>query len=74
LAGRGVKVPDQVLVTGFNGFESVRYASPELTTIGSPAYELGRRGGTEILERVETGSFSNHDIILPVKFIAGASA
>jgi LacI family transcriptional regulator len=74
LQGRGVRVPQDVKVTGFNGFESWRYTAPELTTVLSPAYDMGWRGGTEILERLERGAFSSNDLVLPVRFSLGASA
>lgn len=37
----GRAVPADVRVTGFNGFDFWRYASPELTTVFSPAFQLG---------------------------------
>jgi LacI family transcriptional regulator len=74
LAETGVLVPGQVRVTGFNGFESARYSSPELTSVRSPAYEMGRCAGQELLNRIESGRFAQRQIVLPVTFIPGASA
>jgi len=73
LQERGIRVPDDVKVTGFNGFESWRYTAPELTTVLSPAYDMGWRGGAEILGRLERGAFSHHDLVLPVSLSLGAS-
>jgi LacI family transcriptional regulator len=69
----GVRVPQQVLVTGFNGFDAVRYSSPTVTTMRSPAYEMGWRGGSELLARLANGRFAQREIVLPVSFVAGES-
>ena len=74
LTGRGQRVPEDVRITGFNGFSFWRYASPELTTVFSPAYELGEEAGKSILARLETGTFPYRARSLPVRFIANRSS
>lgn len=71
LFDRGVKVPDDVRVTGFNGFEAHRYSRPRLTTVVSAAYQLGEKAGEAMLARLKTGSFANRDLVLPVHFETG---
>jgi LacI family transcriptional regulator len=73
LFDRGISVPHQVKVTGFNAFDFARFARPILTTIRSPAYELGDLGANELLVRLETGSFARREIVLPVKLDIGES-
>ncbi len=73
LRTRGISVPEDIPVAGFNGFEMFRYVQPPLTTIVSPAYEMGVRAGEEILSRLEHGSFSAEDIVLPVSLRLGGS-
>lgn len=74
LRQRGLRVPEDIRVTGFNSFDVSAYASPSLVTIRSDAYELGRRAGQELLKKIETGAFSAKDIVLPVDFVPGKSA
>jgi len=74
LLDQGINVPGEVKVTGFNAFDFSRFARPTLTTIRSPAYEMGEQGGREMLARLASGSFSRNDIVLPVKLERGASA
>jgi LacI family transcriptional regulator len=38
---RHLSVPGDLRVTGFNGFEFAQYVRPRLTTVVSPAYEMG---------------------------------
>ncbi len=70
---RGAAIPDDVLVTGFNAFDFRRYAQPELTSIRSPAYEMGARAAAEMLNRLETGTFRENEIIFPFEFLKGQS-
>ncbi len=73
LADRGFKVPQDVRVAGFNGFDAHRYLRPQLTTVTSPAYEMGERAGKLMLERLSGGTFSTHDLVLPVHFSPGGT-
>ncbi|MET3577171.1 DNA-binding LacI/PurR family transcriptional regulator [Mesorhizobium robiniae] len=70
---RGVKVPDQARVIGFNGFESHRYSQPHLTTVLSPAYSMGECAGRAMLHRLKTGAFARKDEVLPVVFENGVT-
>ena len=74
LIARGRRVPEDARVTGFNGFDFWRYASPELTTVLSPAFQLGEQGGQALLARLETGSFAWRQRALPVKFAPNVSS
>jgi DNA-binding LacI/PurR family transcriptional regulator len=69
-----LKVPQDVRITGFNGFEAWQYATPTLTTVVSPAYELGQHAGELILERLKTGQFTKHPKIFPVQLLVGQSS
>lgn len=73
LQARGTAVPGEMPVAGFNGFEMFRYVQPALTTIVSPAYEIGVRAGQEILARLEHDSFRAPEIVLPVRLRQGGS-
>jgi LacI family transcriptional regulator len=73
MTAHGCRVPDNVVITGFNAFEFWEFTDPVLTTIRSPAYEMGARGGEEILARLEHGEFSQREIIYPVELQRGGS-
>jgi DNA-binding LacI/PurR family transcriptional regulator len=68
-----IRVPDDVRVVGFNGFEMHRFARPRLTTVVSPAYALGEQAGRAMLKRLETGAFERREYVLPVHFDPGAT-
>jgi LacI family transcriptional regulator len=73
MAGKGKNVPGEVSITGFNAFEFWQFTNPVLTTVHSPAYEMGARGGEEILARLANGQFERHEIVFPVELQRGGS-
>ncbi len=73
MSARKLKVPNDIVITGFNAFEFAQYTSPVLTTVRSSAYELGARGGIEVLRRLEEGRFAQAEIVYPVELQKGGS-
>jgi LacI family transcriptional regulator len=50
---RGIRIPDDVIVTGFDGIEPGRQSTPRLTTVRQPMYDLGRAAIRTMLSRVD---------------------
>jgi LacI family transcriptional regulator len=73
MADQGVEVPRDVAITGFNAFDFWQYTTPVLTTVRSPAYEMGARGAHEILNRLSAGRFEQPEIVFPVELQPGGS-
>jgi DNA-binding LacI/PurR family transcriptional regulator len=69
----GIRVPKDLKMAGFNGFDVWRYTSPTMTTVVSPAYEMGRQAGELLIQRLKTGSFSKRSVVLPVHLQIGES-
>jgi LacI family transcriptional regulator len=65
---RGLRVPEDIRVVGFNGFEAHRFARPRLTTVISAPYEMGEQAGRAMLRRLTTGAFDAPEYVLPVIF------
>jgi LacI family transcriptional regulator len=63
---RGLRVPEDIMITGFNAFDFWQYTDPMMTTVVSPAYEIGRRGAEVLAERLKSGAFETRDVVLPV--------
>jgi LacI family transcriptional regulator len=70
---RHLSVPTDLRVTGFNGFEFAEYVRPRLTTILSPAYEMGKRGAALLLKRLSDKCFEQTDLLFDVALQAGES-
>ena len=52
LNARGIAVPDQIAVVGFDGMDEGEFFSPSLTTVRQPLRELGHLAVREILSTV----------------------
>jgi PAS domain S-box-containing protein len=66
LRARGVRVPDDVAIAGFDDVASARYATPPLTTAQQPFYDLGRQA-TEMLLTLLHGEQVPPQMLLPMK-------
>lgn len=73
---RGLRVPDDVAVTGFNDFEFAQFADPPLTTVRVPGYDLGRLGAESLIARLggEEPPAGGRRLTLPVELQLRGSA
>jgi DNA-binding LacI/PurR family transcriptional regulator len=53
---RGLRVPDDVSILGFNDIEYAAYCDPPLTTIRVPAYEMGQIALKVLTEMIRHGA------------------
>lgn len=67
------QVPNDIMVSGFNAFETWRYPSPALTTVASPAYEMGETAGRILLAALQGTSIKPRELVLPVSLRIGGS-
>jgi len=52
LKDAGLSVPQDVSVVGFDDILSAAYATPSLTTVRQPLFEMGQRGAQVLLQRI----------------------
>ena len=53
---RGLRVPEDISITGFDDIELARIVSPGLTTVHVPHREMGRKAAIELVQMVERKS------------------
>jgi len=56
---RGLRVPDDVSVVGFDDIDSAAYQNPGLTTVRQPLREMGRMAAQEVLKQISQAKDSS---------------
>lgn len=70
----GIKIPEEISITGFDDIEVSRFAEPALTTINQPAEEIGRSAANMLLRLIEGKEVRHKDYILPYEFVVRSSS
>ncbi len=75
LTERGVRIPDDIALIGYDDVEFARYTSPALTTVRIPKETLGQQAATLLFQRIE-GDFRKPSVekILPTQLIIRETA
>ena len=68
LAQRGIRVPQDVAVTGFDDVPVARHLRPPLTTVRQPMQELGAKAFEVLYSRISAAG-GEPEIVLPVQLI-----
>jgi LacI family transcriptional regulator len=69
----GLRVPEDVVVTGFDGIDAGEFARPTLTTIRQPMEALGRTAVSLLASRLEAPDTAARVVRLPVELVLRAS-
>jgi DNA-binding LacI/PurR family transcriptional regulator len=70
---RGVKIPEDIAVVGFDGFLDSKIPVLDLVTVRVPWYEMARKAVDLLIDRVN-GKDIPAETLLPVEFLAGNTA
>ena len=70
---RGLKVPDEISIVGFDNLEFSTHSNPPLTTIDVPAEEMGIAAAEHVLRRLDGQSVTLHNPV-EVELILRASS
>lgn len=72
---RGLAVPDDIAIIGFDDVDAATIVTPQLTTVRNPAYEAGRTAGDLLLSRM-TGRYrgAGRTVVLPCPLVVRGTA
>lgn len=70
----GVRVPEDLVVTGFDGIEAAALSRPRLTTVRQPMIELGRAAVQVLARRLEHPDSGPVAVRLPLEIIVRESS
>lgn len=75
LAERGIRVPDDIAVIGYDDTDFALAARVPLTTLRQPATEIGARAAALLLEEIEDDPHHQHEatVLLPELIVRGST-
>jgi LacI family transcriptional regulator len=71
---RGLHVPHDIAIVGFDDNPLAQYAIPPLTTVRISFEEMGRQAGKMLLERILHNTEPGHELLLDAELIVRASS
>lgn len=69
IKAHGLRVPEDVSVTGFDDINYAKYWDPELTTVAQPAEEIGSVAMDWLLRIIEGEDLSDKELVLPTELV-----
>jgi DNA-binding LacI/PurR family transcriptional regulator len=73
LQERGLRIPGDVAIVGFDDVPFARFMNPPLTTIHVPAQQMAELACEILISRITSGDLSPRQIILPTELVVRAS-
>jgi len=70
----GIKVPEEITLTGFDDLPPSLVTAPFLTVVDQPAYQMGRQAVELLLKQLDTPDFQPTEIVLPTELIVRKSS
>jgi LacI family transcriptional regulator len=73
LTGRGIRIPEEVAVVGFDDIFPASLTDPPLTTVHQPMRKIGERGCDRLIERITNPSLRPRIELLPAELVLRSS-
>lgn len=73
-ADRGLKVPDDIAIVGFDGLRSSEITNPSLTTVKQPLVAMGQKAVEILLDQLKNPLLPAQHYTFPVELITRASS
>lgn len=66
---KGLKIPEDIAVVGFDDIPAARFADPPLTTVRQPIYDIGALAAEVLIGILEGRRVKEDHIIMPIQLI-----
>jgi LacI family transcriptional regulator len=66
---RGISVPEELAVSGFDDRSFTAYTSPPLTTVRMPLHDMGVTAATMLIALIEGRPLERHHVVLPATIV-----
>lgn len=71
---RGLRIPDDVAIVGFDNIETADLVTPRLTTIDNYVTAVGSAAGAVLLDRMSGATGPYRSVVLPTRLVVRVSA
>lgn len=69
LKNRGIKVPEEVKIVGFDNIMVTNFVNPKITTVNQDEWTMGTTAARLLLESIENDEQENQSIMIPVELV-----
>lgn len=66
---KGIEVPEDISVTGFDDIEVCKYYTPSITTVSQPAGQIGEKSAELLIELLSGQAPKQTEYVIPYEFI-----
>lgn len=73
LEDRGLRVPDDVAIVGFDNLGAAAAMTPRLTTVHNPLVEMVDAATRTLLRRLDSGGTAGENLVLPPHLVPGGT-
>jgi LacI family transcriptional regulator len=70
---RGLGIPSDLSIVGFDDIPAAAYAHPPLTTVSQPSRAMGHVAAQRLLDLIEEGGDGFDPVVLPTTFVLRSS-
>ncbi|MRX72807.1 LacI family DNA-binding transcriptional regulator [Bacillus lacus] len=64
-----IKIPEELMIIGFDDYDWTKITSPPLTVVKQPAYDIGIKAAETLIARIENPSLEYKDHYLPTELV-----
>ena len=70
----GLRVPEDISITGYDGVAMIQMCQPQLTTVEQDAFKIGREAARELVHLIEQPRTTLPEIVsVPCRLITGGT-
>ncbi|WP_422446600.1 LacI family DNA-binding transcriptional regulator [Thermoanaerobacterium sp. DL9XJH110] len=69
LRQEGIKIPEEISITGFDNISLSNVVHPKLTTVEQPSYEMGQKATAMLVKLIEGRPLKKNEVVLKPRLI-----
>ena len=66
---KGLRIPQDISITGFDDMDVSKYVVPTLTTVAQPAEKIGEKSAEMLLDMIQGKVTETKEYVFPYEFI-----